>query len=592
MPNLKINNLQGDLPKHWFETTLKEVVSKIVDGSHNPPAKQSAGLPMLSARNIANNKISFENYRFITKSDFDREAERTKMSPGDVLLTIVGTIGRSAIVSSGTKAFTLQRSVAVLTPVGIYQKFLMYFFQSPFGQEYFNKNAKGTAQKGLYLKILGRMPIRVAPLNEQTRIVAEIEKQFSRLDEAVENLNRVKANLKRYKAAILKAAVEGRLTEEWRKAHPDGEPAVKLRDRILSERRKKWEESELAKMKAKGNVPKDDKWKKKYKEPIKPNLKNISIIPDNWQWLASDQLFWFVTSGSRGWANYYSDEGPIFLRIGNLNHDSIDLDLTKLQHVSPPEGAEGIRTQVESGDILISITADIGTIAIIPEQFEKAYINQHISLARSVSIINAKYLAWFLASPAGQKQLKDLQRGATKIGLGLDDIKSINVPLPSSEEQNEIVSEIDRHLTIIDRLDLVISKNVKRSEKFKQSILKKAFSGQLVAQNPNDEPASELLKRIKEEKEREGIEQALKRKTKQTARKKVMPKKKKEIMPLPRVLNESKKMLTPEELLEKAGYTIETIDEFYEALKNEIDGAKTIEEVRPDNIQIFLRLAS
>ena len=112
---------------------------------------------------------------------------------------------------------------------------------------------------------MSRSPIPVAPPDQQDRIVAEIEKQFSRLDEAVASLKRVKANLKRYKAAVLKAAVEGKLTEEWRKQNPDVEPASKLLERILAERRTKWEEAELAKMKAKGKEPKNDKWKEKYK---------------------------------------------------------------------------------------------------------------------------------------------------------------------------------------------------------------------------------------------------------------------------------------------------------------------------------------
>ncbi len=120
------------------------------------------------------------------------------------------------------------------------------------------------------------------PTGTAKRIVAEIEKQFSRLDEAVANLKRVKANLKRYKAAVLKAAVEGKLTEEWRKAHPDVEPASKLLDRILAERRAKWEEAELAKMEAKGKAPKNDKWKAKYKEPLASASSDNSGLPQSW----------------------------------------------------------------------------------------------------------------------------------------------------------------------------------------------------------------------------------------------------------------------------------------------------------------------
>jgi type I restriction enzyme, S subunit len=449
------------LPEGWVSVPLIEVVTKLVDGSHNPPPKQSSGRPMLSARNIENNQIVFDEFRLIADVDFEREHARTRVSPGDVLLTIVGTIGRSAVVGAGFDGFTLQRSVAVLTPKGVLPKYLMYQLQAPFIQRLFERNARGTAQKGVYLKTLGQTPIRVAPHDQQKRIVEEIEKQFSRLDKAIAGLKRAKANIKRYKAAVLKAAVEGDLTEQWRKEHPNVEPAGKLLERILAERRTKWN------------------GKGKYKEPAAPETANLSELPKGWAWVRTDQLFSFVTSGSRGWADYYSEEGPLFIRIGNLDHDSILLDLRDIQRVQPPAGAEGTRTRVAPGDILISITADVGMVALVPSHIEEAYINQHISLARPVSVIDRSYLAWFLCFQDGRKQFKELQRGATKVGLGLDDIKAVNVPLPPLSEQIEIVQEIERYLSDADETGTIIEVNLQRAEHLRQSILTIAFSGKL-----------------------------------------------------------------------------------------------------------------
>lgn len=324
-------------------------------------------------------------------------------------------------------------------------------------------------QKRVPTAYLKECKIPVAPLDQQKRIVAEIEKQFSRLDEAVVNLKRVKANLKRYKAVVLKAAVEGKLTEQWRKEHTDVEPASKLLERILDEHRSKWI------------------GKGKYKESAEPDTANLPALPQGWVWARTDQIFWFVTSGSRGWAEYYSETGPLFLRIGNLDHDSISLDLREMQRVQPPPGTEGIRTRVMPGDILISITADVGMIALAPSHIEEAYINQHISLARPVSVINRSYLAWFLCSRDGQKQFKELQRGATKVGLGLDDIKAVNVPLPSLSEQGEIVQEIERRFSVADEIGTIIDANLQRAECLRQSILGFAFSGKLVQQNTDAE---------------------------------------------------------------------------------------------------------
>ena len=257
----------------------------------------------------------------------------------------------------------------------------------------------------------------------------------------------------------------GKLTEDWRKQHPNVEPASKLLDRILAERRAKWN--------GKGH----------YKEPAKPDVSDLPQLPPHWAWCLTDALFSFVTSGSRGWARYYSDQGPLFLRVGNLDHDSIRLDLNNLQRVKPPIGVEGTRTKVERGDILISITADVGMIAVVPAGLDDAYINQHVSLARPLTGFCREYLAWYLAArDGGQKMFLQLQRGATKVGLGLDDIRAVPVPLPPLAEQEEIVAEVERRLSVIDELETAVEANLTRSDRLRQSILSQAFSGKLSSQ--------------------------------------------------------------------------------------------------------------
>ena len=169
----------------------------------------------------------------------------------------------------------------------------------------------GTTFKAISGSDLRSIEIPLAPLDQQRLIVAEIEKQFSRLDEAVTALNRIQANLKRYKASVLKAAVEGKLTEQWRREHPDIEPASELLKRILAERRKKWEEDYVRKyVGAQFIAPKDDSWKKKYKEPTPPNISNL---PNCQRGGFGQRLINYsssVTSGSRGWAKLILMNGP------------------------------------------------------------------------------------------------------------------------------------------------------------------------------------------------------------------------------------------------------------------------------------------
>jgi type I restriction enzyme S subunit len=158
-----------------------------------------------------------------------------------------------------------------------------------------------------------------------------------------------------------------------------------------------------------------------------------------------------------------------------------------------------MRTKVQSGDILISITADVGMIALVDEpHIEESYINQHVALARPLDNIDRRYLAYFLcAKNGGQQQFLNLQRGATKVGLGLDDIRSIWIARPPIPEQQEIVRRIELFYSLADKLQVRYTKAKTQVDKLTQSILAKAFRGDLVSQDPNDEPASALLERIR-----------------------------------------------------------------------------------------------
>lgn len=199
------------LPEGWTEKELREVCEKITDGSHNPPSKKNNGFMMLSSKDIQNMIVDFSDPRFINKEEFTQEDKRTRISEGDVLLTIVGALGRVAIIKKGFPAFTLQRSVAVIKPKKeLDSSFFAYYLMSPKMQNYIQKNAKGVAQKGIYLNDLKKIKI-IYPLSikHQTEIVQEIEKQLTRLDATVKALNSVKEKLGVYRKAFLKAAFEG-----------------------------------------------------------------------------------------------------------------------------------------------------------------------------------------------------------------------------------------------------------------------------------------------------------------------------------------------------------------------------------------------
>lgn len=243
---------------------------------------------------------------------------------------------------------------------------------------------------------------------------------------------------------------------------------------------------------------------------MKVEENGLPELPPGWRYVYSDLLFSFVTSGSRGWAKYYSQTGPKFIRIGNLDHDSISLDLNHVEYVTPPNGYEQKRTRIHQGDILISITADVGMIGLVEKSIGEGYVNQHIAIARPVSCVFAPYLAWYLtARDGGQKQFQGLQRGATKIGLGLDDIRSIIIPYPPIEEQIEIVRRVKQLFLLADSITERVKAATSRVDYLAAAILAKAFRGDLVLteaelagrEGRSYEPASALLARIKLEQE-------------------------------------------------------------------------------------------
>jgi type I restriction enzyme S subunit len=465
------------LPNGWMWSTLDEVAD-VTAGNPAPQGQEffeGGTKPFVRVQDMG--RLSGAVKLYETHDYINEKAAKTlKLFPqGSVLFTKSGasTLLNQRVIL-GRDMYVVSHIAAAIPKKSILSEWLYYWLRTID----FAYLAHATTLPSLPLSKAKAIPVPVAPLDQQKRIVAEIEKQFSRLDEAVANLKRVKANLKRYKAAVLKATVEGRLVETeaelTRKKTPSplageggGEGAsyetgAQLLQRILKTRRSQW------------------KGKGKYKEPTAPDTTDLPELPEGWVWAISDAVFDFVTSGSRGWAEHYSGSGAIFIRVGNLDHGTIDLDLSEIQHVMAPANPEADRSRVKPGDLLISITAELGMVAVAPENLGEAYINQHVAIARSTDLIDKNYIGWYFASEhAGKKQLESIRRGATKAGLGLDDIRSVNIALPPLAEQHRIVAEVDRRFSLVREVASQVDANLKRVERLRQSVLGASFSGRL-----------------------------------------------------------------------------------------------------------------
>ncbi|PYF00951.1 type I restriction enzyme S subunit [Rhizobium sp. PP-F2F-G38] len=183
-------------------------------------------------------------------------------------------------------------------------------------------------------------------------------------------------------------------------------------------------------------------------QPEAPHLyKRTSLgwVPKDWEETDVFCVSTTVTSGSRDWARYYSEDGAVFVRIGNLTREHVNLRLASLIYVRPPSNADGQRTSLEEGDVLVSITADLGIVGVIPADFGEAYINQHVALVRpNKKLINPRFLSHFLAAPLSQNHLSKLNDAGAKAGLNLPTIRGLPVLMPHTSEQDQIAERLDQ----------------------------------------------------------------------------------------------------------------------------------------------------
>ena len=406
----------------------------------------------------------------------------------DVLIARYGaSLGR--ILTGMEGAYNVALAKTIFDKEVIFPKYLFYLLQTPLFQTPIHMISR-SAQNGFNKGEIYPIEIPIAPLDQQKRIVAEIEKQFSRLDQAVANFKRVKANLKRYKAAVLKAAVEGKLTEEWRKQHPDVEPADKLLERILKERRASWQ------------------GRGKYKEPVAPDTADLPELPERWVWATIEQLasaqLRSIQSGPFGSNLKHSEFQPTGkLVVGIDNVQDGYFSMGSENRISESKFLELEKYAARAGDVLITVMATVGRTCVVPDDLEPAIITKHIyRVTPERSLISPRYLHLALWGGAVvRKQMFGQVIGQTRPGLNGSIIKKLAIPVPPLKEQEVIINLVNEKVSIFENTFPLLEKNEMRGERLRQSILKKAFSGKLVPNDPNDEPASVLLEKIKSQRD-------------------------------------------------------------------------------------------
>lgn len=477
-----------ELPKGWVSSSLGELGNYINGRGFSKSEWSKTGRPIIRIQDLTGTGGE-PNF-------FDGEVEeKYRVKPGDLLVSWAATLG--AYVWRGAEGWLNQHIFRVES--FIEQSFHYYLIQAVLDD--LKRQTHGGGIVHITRGKFDDTQVALPPFNEQRRLVAKLEELFSDLDASVTALERARANLKRYRASVLKAAVEGRLTAEWRKSHPPAETASQLLERILAERRKKWEQAQLAKFAAAGKAPPKN-WKDKYPEPTKPDTAKLPEVPEGWCWAHIEQLCEYgdhaLKAGPFGSAIKKSMYVPDGYKIygqeqvirGDPYYGDYFIDQEKFVELSS--------CAIKPGDLLISLVGTIGRTLVLPDDCKPGIINPRlIKISLERKLVFPAFLQAFIRSPQVKTIFKLISHGGTMDVLNMGALKALAYPLPPLAEQEAIVDALESADDMIGRSEIELSKSTEKSIQLRQSILKRAFEGRLVPQDPNDEPASVLLERIR-----------------------------------------------------------------------------------------------
>ena len=511
----RISTFSEALASGWASATIGELIGRdglFVDGDWVESKDQDprGDVRLIQLADVGDGAYLNKSNRFLTNAKAI-ELRCTFLKPDDLLIArMPEPLGRACIFPGDSKpCITVVDVCIVRTGVrGASQHWLMHAINSLAVRSAIEGLQSGSTRKRISRSNLAKLEVPSPPLPEQHRIVAKIEELFTRLDAGVEALKRIKAQLKRYRQAVLKHAFEGKLTAEWRQTHKhELEPASALLDRIRQERHRtakgKYKQLPPLDTSALPQLPEGWVWsnfeelKKAEKNAIKAgpfgsSLKKESYVPHGYKIYGQEQ----VIRQNPSYGNYY---------IGEEKYVELK------------------SCAVKPGDILISLVGTIGRVLILPEHSEAGIINPRlIKLSLKERLVDNKYIKAYIESSAVRDFFTLASHGETMEILNLGILRTLPIPVPSPTEQHKIVEEIERRFSIADQIEKTVDQSLKQAERFRHSILRRAFEGKLVPQDHNDEPAEKLLERIKAERTKHLAEAKAASKSRRTTHRKQM----------------------------------------------------------------------
>lgn len=451
---------------------------------------------------------------------------------------------------------------------------------------------------------LSDFPIALPPAAEQERIMDKLTQALEPLTRAETASRRAGPRLQKYRSAVIDAAAAGVLTQGWRKAEV-GDKKAKIETgetllrRLLTSQRVRWEEVELDRLRSEGKDLDGDSWKSRYPEPSLPTIVGLSTLPKTWTWASPAQLaagdrhsLSIGPFGSNLKTSDYRDSGVPIVFVRNIR-TQVFFD-TNTRYVSHRKADELGAHHVLGGDILITKMGDPpGDACLYPESAPTAVITADC-IRLHLSDLLSKPKSFFVHAINSQlvrDQIRKITKGVVQQKVSLSRFSGIALPLPPLIEQIRILREVERRLSAASRLEASLDQQFGRVKSMRRFLVTQAIGGSLVPQDPNDEPASDLLERLRAQRKTETSQLKAKHMPKPRSKTSV-PRR-----PLIEVLRQHKKPMTPERLFMLSGYQQEfadsefrqdVVDSFYQELRQLIGSKGPIFERRPTQNKILL----
>lgn len=493
------------LPVGWAWVRLDDLATLLRNGISIKPDAEN-GVPVLRISSVRAGRVNLCDVRYILadKSEFDPFT----VVRDDILFTRYnGTrelVGVAACMPD-VQGRLLHPDKLIKVRVPLEQcapRFVAWAANVGASRRFIEGRIRTTAgQAGISGGDLRQLPLPLAPRAEQDRIVAVIEQHLSDIDAGVASLERVLANLKRYRAAVLKAACEGRLVpteaELARKEGREHEPGDVLLRRILHERRARWEAEQLAKMKARGQVPRDDRWMARYEEPEGPDASDLPKLPEGWAWAKLGSVADVQLGQQRAPVHAAAEVTYPYVRAANITWRGLDLSDVKQMGFPDPE-----RYRLAPGDVLLSEASgspsEVGKPAIWRGEIPGCCYQKTLLRVRSYCPdLASEWLHLGFMRDALLGRFAKMAPGVGILHLTAERMLEWSVAIAPIAEQRRILTEVARLQSITDEMEQGVNVQLARARRLRQSVLKSAFEGKLVPQDPNDEPASALLDRIR-----------------------------------------------------------------------------------------------